>query len=133
MTLSRGAATGPLLSGRRIVSPAVSPFRQQRKTISNNIAWNHEKAQELTCIIEGCNSPGKEMIALLDEASFSGVPVHQRDAEVVFEGSNFDKKGWDNDNTNETDLIPAVVCGKHFDKLIEAYYCQDRSSGGNNK
>ena len=133
MTLSRGAGTGPLLSRRRSLSPAVSPFRQQRKTISNNVAWNDEKAQELTCIIEGCNAPGKEMIALLDEASFSDIPVHQRDAEVVSFENNFDKKGWDNDNTNETDLIPAVVCGKHFDKLIEAYYCQDRSSGVNNK
>jgi hypothetical protein len=76
--------------------------------------------QQLTCIIEGCDAIGEEVIALLDEASLSENIDKYDEHHDAYQGKNFEN--------NETgNLIPAVVCGKHFDKLIEAYYWQERS------
>jgi hypothetical protein len=80
--------------------------------------------QDLICMIEGCNAVGEEVIGLLDEASISeNVDKYDDEHDDASQGNNFENNGRDN-------LIPAVVCGKHFDKLVEAYYYQDRSKGG---
>jgi hypothetical protein len=109
----------------------VSASNQQRKITSNNIDKNDQYDQDLTCMVEGCGAMGEEMIALLDEASLSDVDKydehHDHDAS---QRNNFKNKESDNDNNN---LIPAIVCSKHFDKLIEAYYCQERLTGVGNR
>ena len=71
-------------------------------------------------MIEGCNAIGEEVIGLLDEASLlenvDNYDEHTNDASQ----GRFRKYVRDN-------LIPGVVCGKHFDKIVEACYCQEPS------
>ena len=82
--------------------------------------------QDLICIIEGCNAAGEEVIALLDEGSlFENVDKYDEHHDAS-QGNNFENNERDN-------LIPAVVCGNHFDKLIEAYYAQNDLKVGKNK
>jgi hypothetical protein len=85
-------------------------------------------------MIEGCSAMGEEVIALLDESSLSDVDKydaehHYDDSSSSPQRNNFKNKkssSDDNDDNNKNDsdnLIPAVVCRKHFEKLIEeAYY-----------
>ena len=68
--------------------------------------------QGLICMIEGCDAIGEETIAFLDESSLS-------------ENADYPSQGNNLENNSEDNLIPALVCGKHFAKLMEAYYCQD--------
>jgi hypothetical protein len=103
----------------------VSASNQQRKKItSNNKDKNDQYGQEdLTCMVEGCNAMGEEVIALLDEASLSDVDRYEEyDDDDASKRNNFKNKKSDNNNSN---LIPAIVCRKHFAKLIEAYYWRD--------
>jgi hypothetical protein len=103
----------------------VSASNQQRKKItSNNKDKNDQYDQEdLTCMVEGCNAMGEEVIALLDEASLSDVDRYEEyDDDDASKRNNFKNKKSDNNNSN---LIPAIVCRKHFAKLIEAYYWRD--------
>jgi len=83
--------------------------------------------QDLICMIEGCNAIGEEVIGLLDEASISeDVDKYDDEHDDASQGNNFENNERDN-------LIPAVVCSKHFDKLVEDYYCQEPSKGAKNK
>jgi hypothetical protein len=108
------------------ISTNVSASNQQRKKItSNNTDKNDQYDQEdLTCMVEGCSAMGEEVIALLDEASLSDVDRYEEhdDDDDASKRNNFKNKKSDNNNSN---LIPAIVCRKHFDKLIEAYYWRD--------
>jgi hypothetical protein len=89
---------------------------------------SHPTEQGLTCMIEGCNAMGEEVIALLSgEGSLSDYmneyDEHHNDYGVnPSQGSNLKNNDIDNDNINNNNLIPAVVCGKHFGKLVEACY-----------
>ena len=67
---------------------------------------------DLICMVEGCDATGEEIIALLDESSLT------ENIAYPSRGGNFEIKSEDN-------LIPAIVCGKHFEKLTEDYCCQD--------
>ncbi len=77
--------------------------------------------QDLTCMIEGCNAIGEEVIGLLDEASLL------ENVDNYDEHTNDASQGDDFENNVRDNLIPAVVCGKHFDKIVEACYCQEPS------
>ena len=85
-------------------------------SITTTIIMSHATSttieQGLICMIEGCDAIGEETIAFLDESSLS------ENVDYPSQGSNLE-------NNSEDNLIPAIVCGKHFDKLMEAYYCQD--------
>jgi hypothetical protein len=89
-------------------------------TISHATTTTTTTEQDLTCMIEGCNAIGEEVIGLLDEASLlenvDNYDEHTNDASQ----GRFRKYVRDN-------LIPALVCGKHFDKIVEACYCQEPS------
>jgi hypothetical protein len=61
-------------------------------------------------MIEGCDAAGEEVIALIDEGSLS-------DSQYDIASLRNNVENNENDN-----LIPVIVCGKHFDKIIEAYY-----------
>jgi hypothetical protein len=118
----------------------VPASNQQRKKITSNNIDNddqyddQEEEEELTCMIEGCGAMGEEVIALLDEASLSDVDKyddehHHDGTSSSSERNNFENKKSSSDNVNNNNkndsdnLIPAVVCRKHFEKLIEeAYY-----------
>ncbi len=63
---------------------------------------------DLICMIEVCDATGEEMIALLDESFLT------ENMDYPSRGRNFEIK-------SEGNLIPAIVCGKHFEKLTEAY------------
>jgi hypothetical protein len=111
----------------------VPSSNQQRKITSNNIDKNDQYDQDLTCMIESCDAIGEEVIALLDEASLSDVDKYdEHHDDDASQRNNFKNKERDNNNKNNN-LIPAVVCRKHFDKLIEAYYCQERLTGVGNR
>jgi hypothetical protein len=120
----------------------VPASNQQRKKItSNDIDKDdqydgQQEEEDLTCMIEGCSAMGEEVIALLDESSLSDVdkydvhhydeaslssppPPPQRNGFKNKKSSSDDNNDEDNNNDN---LIPAVVCSKHFDKLIEEAY-----------
>jgi hypothetical protein len=92
--------------------------------------------QDLICMIEGCNAIGEEVIGLLDEDSIS------EDVDKYDDNNNDDEytdatgdagQGNNFENNERDNLIPAVVCGKHFDKLVEDYYCQEPSKEAKNK
>jgi hypothetical protein len=77
---------------------------------------NDQYYQNLTCMIEGCDATGEEPIVLLDDTCLSDVDAYgQDDAAIASERDSFK-------NNDRDDLIPVVVCGKHFDKIMEAYY-----------
>ena len=61
-------------------------------------------------MIEGCDAAGEEVIALIDEGSLSD---SQND--IASLRNNVE-------NNEKDNLIPVIVCGKHFDKILEAYY-----------
>jgi hypothetical protein len=61
-------------------------------------------------MIEGCDADGEEVIALLDEGSLS-----DGEHDAASSRENFENK--ENDH-----LIPAIVCSKHFDDIMKAYY-----------
>jgi hypothetical protein len=83
--------------------------------------------QDLTCMIEGCDAIGEEVIGLLDEASLlENVDKYDELTHDVSPGDDFE-------NNEEDNLIPAVVCGNHFDKIVEACYCQEPSKVIKNK
>ena len=113
----------------------VPASNQQRKKITSNKIDNHyqyedDDQEDLTCMVEGCGAMGEEVIALLDESSLSDVDKydehHHYDAAASSsQRNNFknNKKSSSDDDNNDNDsdnLIPAVVCRTHFDKLIEA-------------
>jgi hypothetical protein len=120
--------------GRSANIPASN--QQRKKIISNKIDHDdqYDDQEDLTCMVEGCGAMGEEVIALLDESSLSDVDKydehHHYDAAAFSSSSqrnNFkNKKSSDDDNNvnnvNIDNLIPAVVCRKHFDKLIEEAY-----------
>jgi hypothetical protein len=111
--------------GKLGISVIVPVFNQQRKIFHRNIDKNDQYDQDLTCMVEGCVAIGEEVIALLDEASLSDVDEYDDDDEHhASQGNNFKNK-----KEEDYDLIPVIVCGKHFDMLIEAYYGQQRSKG----
>ena len=91
--------------------PVIIPsFDQQRKIPLSHRESNDQYEQDLKCMIEGCDATGEEVIALLDQGSLS-----DSEHDIASPRNNFENK--ENDN-----LIPAIVCSKHFDKIIEAYY-----------
>jgi hypothetical protein len=95
------------------LSPTVPSFKEQEKISNNNMNSNDQYDQDLTCMIEGCNAIGEEPIVLLDDTCLSDVDAY---------GEYDDSPQRDNFKNNEReDLIPVVVCGKHFDEIIEAY------------
>jgi hypothetical protein len=95
------------------LSPTVSSFKEQEKISNNNMNSNDQYDQDLTCMIEGCDAIGEEPIVLLDDNCLSDVDAY---------GEYDDSHQRDNFKNNEReDLIPVVVCGKHFDEIIEAY------------
>lgn len=97
------------------ISITVPKFNQQRKIFHRNIDKNEQDDQDLTCMVEGCVTIGEEVIALLDEASLSDVDEYD-DEHNASQGNNFKNK------EEGYNLIPVIVCGKHFHMLIEAYY-----------
>ena len=76
--------------------------------------------QDLTCMIEGCDAVGEEVIGLLDEASLLE-NVNKYDEHTDDDAS----PGDDFENNKRDNLIPAVICGKHLDMLVETCYCQE--------
>jgi hypothetical protein len=90
-------------------------------TISHATTTTTEEG--LTCMIEGCDAIGEEVIGLLYEASLSENVDKYDEHHYASRRNNFKNNEVDN-------LIPVVVCGKHFDKLTEAYDCQERSKSG---
>ena len=107
------------------ISINVSASNQQRKKITSNNTYKNDQydQEDLTCMVEGCSAMGEEVIALLDEASLSDVDRYEEyDDDDASKRNNFKNKESDNNNSN---LIPAIVCRKHFAKLIEAYYWRD--------
>jgi len=85
-------------------------FNHEGKIPSSHRESDDQNEQDMKCMIEGCDANGEEVIALLNQGSLS-----DGEYDIAFPRSNF--------KNNESDkLIPAVVCSKHFDKIIEAYY-----------
>jgi hypothetical protein len=66
------------------------------------------------CMIDGCDAQGEEFIALLEDDSNANQDrvdsPYMRQRSKVKEPSGSDE------------IIPAIVCSKHFDELILAYY-----------
>lgn len=63
---------------------------------------------DLVCMVEGCEQPGEEVIALLEENSdVDARAKRSRNSEV-------------SENDNET-LIPAIVCRRHYNKLLSSW------------
>ena len=97
------------------LSAAVPSFNEPEKISDNYMSSNDQDDGDLTCMIEGCDAVGEEPIALLDDACLSDVDAYGEHDGAASERDNF--------KNNETDdLIPVVVCGKHFGKIMEAYY-----------
>src|SRR5919112_160355 len=89
------------------LSPIVPSFNEQEKTSNNNMNSNDQYYQNLTCMIEGCDATGEEPIVLLDDTCLSDVDAY---------GEYDDSPQKDNfKNKEREDLIPVVVCRKHFD------------------
>ena len=74
-------------------------------------------------MIEGCDAVGEEVIGLLDEASL----LENVDVDKYDEHTDDTSPGDDFENYEGDNLILAVVCGKHFEELLQACYCQERS------
>jgi hypothetical protein len=100
------------ISYRRLhLSPIFPSCDQQGKIpYSGEVEDNDQYNQDLRCMIEGCDATGEEVIALLYED-----PLSYGEHDTASHRNNFENKESDN-------LIPAIVCGKHFDKVIEVYY-----------
>jgi hypothetical protein len=95
------------------LSPTVPSFNEQEKISNNYMNSKDQHEQDLICMIEGCDAIGEEPIVLLDDTCLSDVDAY---------GENDDASQRDNFKNNEReDLIPVVVCGKHFGEIIEAY------------
>ena len=107
---------------------------QQPKTISNNKEKIDQYDQDLICMIEGCNAMGEEVVAVLSEGSSPSDNVYEYNEhhhsnsnntdDLPPQRSNFDNEERANDNVSNTNLIPVLVCDKHFGKLMKAYYCK---------
>ncbi len=112
MPSSREPATKRInISFRGLRLSAIVPsFDQWRKIPYNHGERNDQYDQDVRCMIEGCDAAGEEVIALLDEGSLA-------------DGAHDVASSRENFENNENDhLIPAIVCGKHFDDIMEAYY-----------
>lgn len=90
--------------------------QHQHQIFHRNIDKNERHDQDLTCMVEGCVAIGEELIALLDEATLSDVDEYD-DEHHASHRNNFKNK------KEGYNLFPVIVCGKHFQMLIEAYYC----------
>ena len=95
-------------------STIVPSFNNPEKPSNNYMNINDDYDQGLTCMIEGCDAIGEEPIALLDDTSLSDVDAYGKQADAS-QRDNFK-------NNERDDLIPVVVCGKHFDEIMEACY-----------
>lgn len=95
------------------LSPIVPSFNEQEKISNNNMNSNDQYDQDLTCMIEGCDAIGEEPIVLLEDTCLSDV-----DAYVEYDDAS---ERYNFKNNERDDLILIVVCGKHFDEIIEAY------------
>ena len=103
------------------LSVMVPSFNEQEKISDKYMNSHAQDDQDLTCMIEGCDALGEEPIALLDDVCLSDVDAYgEHDANAASEGDNFK-------NNERDDLIPVVVCGKHFEKIIEAYYSKSET------
>jgi hypothetical protein len=97
------------------LSVMVPSFSEPEKISDNYMNSNDQDDEDLTCMIEGCDAVGEEPIALLDDACLSDVDAYGEHDAAASERDNFK-------NNERDDLIPVIVCSKHFDKIIEAYY-----------
>jgi hypothetical protein len=116
----------PSFEGLKI--PVIVPPFNEREKISDNYNYmnNHDQDDpELTCMIEGCDAVGEEPIALLDDACLSDVDAYGEHDATAFASERDNFK-----NNERDDLIPVVVCGKHFDEIIEAYYSKSEPKNG---
>ena len=104
------------LSFKGIKLSTIVPSPNEQEKISNNYKNSKEQYdQELTCMVEGCDAIGEEPIVLLDDTCLSDVEAYGEYDDDASQRDNFKK--------NERDeLIPVVVCSKHFDEISRTYY-----------
>jgi hypothetical protein len=66
------------------------------------------------CMIDGCQSQGEEIIALLEVNSNAN--QDRVDSPYVRRRSEIEQP------SDSDEIIPAIVCSKHFNELVLAYY-----------
>ena len=62
---------------------------------------------DLVCMVEGCDQPGEEVIALLENSDVDARGKVSRDSEL-------------SSSDSET-IIPAIVCSRHYNKLLSSW------------